>query len=905
MANAAPGTSGHGRPPSATSRLAPPELPADGVTATRAARLLAGSPAPVTLLVAPAGAGKTITLSSWARSSPTLTAHLVWATLDRTDDDVASLWSTLLSALRANPVLAGDPRIAQLSSAPAGAGVDASLIRQLTTVFEHQDPPFVLVLDDVHELTDPACLRSIELLVQHRPAGLALVLSGRHRPDIALHELRLAAAIREIGPPDFSMDLDETRALLSSLGHDLPTGHLETLWRRTEGWAAALRLAALELDRGSDPARLAQRFGGTTPMVAELLATEVLDRLPDELRGFLLDTGPCRELTPTLAEELTGRSDAGAVLEDLYQRNALVQRLPTAAGAQPVYRYHDLLRDYLSSELRRADQPRWRALQGTLANWYGARREWRQALEHAVNSCELATVRQVLRAGGVGMILDGEGPLLERLFANPPQGWQADTLVGSVLAAAALARFDVVTADWHLAPLRYVARAGDQRDEDQPDEDQRDEDQRDEDPWLTALQATVALHRARLGPAVSEALRTAQTAGVGATQDVDLDLYGRTQLGAAHIRAGAHDDARRDLIQALDLATATARDVSRVVSLGNLATIAAVTGRVPECDRYVATALQIARARGWYGSQLTLQQQLLRAWWALLRGDQAAARDQIAEMPAAATLGSPDMRIGVAGTQALAGHLDGVPARTTALDLRAAWELLGDAQTTPEIACMLIPWEVKLWLTDDDLVAATAASRRRHVDLDGTGEQLLVQALLAHASGTPASRIRRSLQPARDRTVAVRFVVNNVWVWLMEAQLAAEAGARPASYDALVQAVRLAAPDGLVGLVHAFGPAAHDLLIAHRGRFGRQEAFVTEVLERSPTQDDAVTAVSLTPAEWGILHDLPTHRTVADIAALHEVSANTVKSHLKSIYRKLSVRSRQEAVEHARARGLL
>lgn len=890
MANAAPGNGEHRRSPSSTSRLAPPELPADGVTATRAARLLAGSPAPVTLLIAPAGAGKTATLSSWARSSPTLTAQLAWATLDGTDDDVASLWSTLLSALRANPTLACDPRIAQLLSAPADAGVDASLVRHLTTVFEHQDPPFVLVLDDVHEITDPDALRSIELLVRQRPAGLALVLSGRHRPDIALHELRLAAAIREIGPADFSMDLDETRALLSSLGHDLPTAHLEALWRRTEGWAAALRLAALELDRGSDPARMAERFGGTTPMIAELLVTEVLDRLPDVLRGFLLDTGPCRELTPTLAERLTGRSDAGAVLEDLHQRNALVQRLPTAAGAQPVYRYHDLLRDYLSSELRHVDLHRWRALQGQLADWYGTRREWRQALEHAVNSSELASVRQVLRAAGVGMILDGEGPLLERLLANPPQGWQADTLVGSVLAAAALARFDVVTADWHLAPLRNVERA---------------EDGRDEDRWLTALQATVALHRARLGPAISEALHTAQEAGVGVTQDVDLDLYGRTQIGAAHVRAGDHDNARRDLIQALDLATATSRDASRVMSLGNLATIAAVTGRIPDCDRYVASALQIARARGWYGSQLTLPQQLLSAWWALLRGNQAVARDQIAEMPAAATLGSPDMRIGVAGTEALVGHLDGVPARATAVDLRAAWEHLGDAQTTPEIACMLIPWEVKLWLADDDLVAAEAAGRRRHVDLDGTGEQLLLKALLARAAGVPAPHVRRWLQPARDRTVAVRFEVNNVWVWLLEAQLAAEARAGPASYEALVQAMRLAAPDGLLGLVDAFGPEARNLLVTHRGRFGRHEAFVTEVLDRGPAQDASATAVNLTRAEWGILHDLPTHRTVADIAALHEVSVNTVKSHLKSIYRKLSVRSRQAAVEEARTQGLL
>ena len=852
--------------------------------------MLAASPAPVTLLIGPAGAGKTVTLSSWARSYARLTERVAWATLDAGDNDVTSLWSTLLAALRANRTLATDARLAQLSSAPAQAGVDGSLVRGLTTVFEDQDPPFMLVLDDVHEITHPGALRSLELLVRRRPSGLALVLSGRTRPDFALHRLRLDEAVLEIGPSDLTLDLEATGALLASLGHELEASQVEALWQRTEGWAAALRLAALELDRGVDPLQAAQRFGGNTPTVAELLATEVLDRLDEQLRTFLLDTGPCHELTPTLAERLTGRSDAGAVLEDLHHRNALVQRLPTAAGEEPAYRYHDLLRDFLSSELQRADLHRWRALHAALADWHGARHEWRRALEHAVASARLDGVQRALRAAGVAMVLDGEGPLLERLLATAPGLVDGDPLVGSVLAAAALTQSDVVTADRYLNARQDVVGSADMP---------------AADPWLTALQATVALHRARLGMQVTAALRTAQEHGVGVTGDMDLDLYGRTQVGAAQIRMGSHDTARRELSRALDLAMATGRDVARVACFGNLAAVAAVTGRVSECDRYVDAALQIARTRGWYGSQLTLQPQLLSAWWALLRGDQPGARRQIAELPAAATLGSPDMRVGVAGTEALAGYLDGEPSRAAAQALRAAWEQLGDAQTTPEIAGMLIPSEVQRWLEADDLLAAAAAYQRRHLDLDGTGEQLLCQALLARAAGSPLSQVRRSLQPARDGSVPLRYVINRIWVWLAESQLAAEAGAGPASYEALLQAVRLAAADRLVGLVRMFGPQVHTLLIAHRGRFGRYEGFVGEVLEGQPGHRTPLTEASLTPAEHRILRDLPTHRTVADIAELHGVSVNTVKSHLKGIYSKMSAQSRQEAVEAAREQGLL
>ena len=265
------------------AKVAPPELPAVVVAETRASRLLAGSPAPVTVLVAPPGAGKTVTLTSWLASTPPLAGRVAWATLDRDDNDVASLWTTLLAALRANPSLASDPGIAELSSAPTAAGVDEGLIRQLGALIGPQDPPFVLVLDDLHQITDPEALSSLELLLRRRPPGLALVLSARYRPGIALHRLQLDSPVREVGPQDFVLDLAEAGELLASLGHDLAVEDVDALWRRTEGWVAALRLAASELQRGADPQQVARTFGGSTPTVADLLVVEVLDHLPSAM----------------------------------------------------------------------------------------------------------------------------------------------------------------------------------------------------------------------------------------------------------------------------------------------------------------------------------------------------------------------------------------------------------------------------------------------------------------------------------------------------------------------------------------------------------------------------------------------------------------------------------------------
>ncbi len=873
-----------------SAKVTPPELPPVVVAETRAARLLEGLPAPVTVLVAPPGAGKTATLTAWLRSSPVGADRVAWATLDRTDDDVASLWSTLLAALRANPRLGADPRIAELATAPAAAGVDAALIQQLDARIGPQDPPYVLVLDDLHQITAPDALASLELLLQLRPRGLALVLSARYEPRLELQRLRRDTTVVEIGPEDFVLGREEARALLSSLGHELDVATAEALWRRTEGWVAGLRLAASELHRGVDPEHLTRTFGGTTPTVAELLVAEVLEHLPSDTRAFLVATGGCRELTPTLARRLTGRDDAGAVLADLHHRNALTQRLTQPAGSEPTYRYHDLLRDFLGAELQRADLPRWRQLQGELAGWYADRGQWRLALEHAVGSGRDDRVRAVLRACGVGMILDGDGPLLERLLAEAPNAWRSDPVIGSLLAAAALARFDPVAADRSLVRL--------------PAPSSTDEEPTP-DPWVAALRATVELHRRRFDHEVAPALEAADRQRIGATGDADLDLLGLIQTGVVRLRTGAADDARQDLERALHLATTTGRDFPRVMCLGNLAALATIDARVPECDAYLDTALAIARQRGWDGSQLTAQFHILAAWWALLRGDRPAARREIADLPPPATLGNPDMRVAGAAVMAIADHLDGDPARATAVRLRSAWDHLLGAQTTPEIAALLIPWEVKLWLAADDPVAAEEAARRRAGDLEGTGEQVLVEVLLARAGGSIASHARRWLAPVRDGEVAVSNAVNRVWVWLLEAQLAAAVGADDDRAAALSEAVGLAAPDHLVGLLDAFGPTTAQLLAADRGGFGPHEGFVTGFLAWRGGVAVSASAVELTAAEEAILRELPTHRTVADIAALRGVSVNTVKTHMKGIYRKLDVQGRRAAVEAATAQGLL
>ena len=882
--------SGPSGAPVPEQKVTAPQPPPVGVTETPALRALQASIAPVVLVVAPPGAGKSMTLASWVHGTPQLAQRVAWASLDARDDAATSLWATLLTALRRVPVLAADPGIAALSGAPAAAGVDEALIRRLGTLLAGHEPAITLVIDDVHVLESPEAVAILESLLELRPSGLRLVLSARYPPRIAFHRLRLGTGIEDIGSERFLLDRAGATALFAASGHDLPAEVVEALWRRTEGWVAGLRLAVAELDRGVDPHHLAASFGGTTPTVSELLVAEVLEQLPEDVRAFLVATGGARELTPSLAERLTGRGDAGALLEELHRRNALVQRLETARDAEPAYRYHDLLRDFLGAQLRRTDLPRWREIQGELAAWYGHQRQWRTSLEHAVASADQRRIRSVLREAGVGMILDGDGLLLERLLGHAPVDGGSDPIIGALLAAAALSRYDTVAADRILAAAQ---RSG------------PDAGQQVQDPWLDVLVATVDLYRARFDSEVAGAMLAAETAGVGASGDPDLDLLGLIQCGVVRLRLGHHDGARHDLERALHLAAVTERDVPRVMCLGNLAALDSIEARIPECDQHLAVALDIVRRRGWVGSQLAVQLHVLTAWFAVLRGDLSIARGELAHLPPVETFANPDMRVAGAAVSAITDHLAGTSARTTAGRLRAAWEHHAGVQTTPEIACLLLPWEVQLWLAADDPASAAAAGDRRATDLAGSGEQVLIEVLLARASGTAARHTRRRLAAVRDGEVALRYGFNRVWVWLLEAQLTAEAGARQASDGALLEAVRSAARDDLTGLVRAFGPAAVALLEANRGRFGPYEAFVTAVVSDTGRSAARRPDTQLTPAEQALLRELPTHRSVADIADLRGVSVNTVKTHLKSLYRKLDVGSRAAAVEQARALGYL
>jgi LuxR family maltose regulon positive regulatory protein len=344
----------------------------------------------LTLVVAPAGAGKTMLLGCWVRSGQA-PGPVAWVSLDRDDNDRARLWAYVLAGLRASGAVPADGLLGTLvpPRADMADGFPPALVNGLAEL----PGPVVLVLDDAHELTDPRILADLEFLVRHAPAQLRLVLATRTDPALRLARLRLAGAVTEVRAAELAFSQAEAAELLGGLGTPLPDAEVAALWARTEGWAAGLRLAALSLQHHPDPGGFVAAFSGNDRAVADYLIGEVLDRQPADLRGFLLRTSIAERLTGGLADALTGGRDGVDQLRELERTNAFVVALDPK---RIIYRYHQLFAELLRAELDHQHPDEVAELHRRAARWHAADGVAADAIRHALAAEDWDHARDLL-----------------------------------------------------------------------------------------------------------------------------------------------------------------------------------------------------------------------------------------------------------------------------------------------------------------------------------------------------------------------------------------------------------------------------------------------------------------------------------------------------------------------------
>jgi LuxR family maltose regulon positive regulatory protein len=868
------------------SRSAAPDPPRRYVDRPRLTGQLDGRDGPgVTLVCAPAGWGKTVLLSAWAASAPEMCA---WLGLERADP--ARFWDQVAGALRLTGAVAASTFCDQ--SGPA-------VVERLIDWSHQPGDPVTVVVDDFHELTDPGVLAEVAFLVQHAGRRLHLVLATRVDPALPLHRWRLSGIVREIRRPQLAFTMDEAETLLAEHGIRLSQPALTRLQAACTGWAACLRLAALSMQTSAEPERVAAGFAAPDPVLSDYLLREVVDPLPGDARDVLLRTSVLDEVTEDLVAALTGRRDGARILAGLERATGLLTRV---SGPGDRYRCHPLLGQVLRGELRRQLGGEVTELHRRAARWYARHDPPGGALRHALAAGEWAQAVEVLAGTWPDLVSGARRPTTAGPVAAPPELLRADSRLALALAADRLDAKDPAgaTAFVRLAD-RVLADGGAGR---------------GADPMTLAFR----LAAAQLSGDLDRVLATAPHL-LAETADMRLGLHEQTRahalvaLGGARLYRGEVDAAEPLLRNGLAAAEVAGADRVRLAAMNQVAVLEILLGRLTAAERMARRALEFGATRGADAGDVV--------WARLALAEVAYERDLLDQAAyqlqrALDGVGQADPWV-LAGTSLLRARLHGSmgrPAEACAVISRARADL-ADVAMPPLLDRSLI-------LVEADLRAAAADTGRARRLLAGI-QQHRVTAPWVAVSGAriDLSEGRSAAAAAATAGYGTGFTDPGTSAMLALDGALAHArathglGDRKRSAAALENALRIADEEGYRRPFRAGGPEVGGLLAAHLGRATAHRSVALDLLEGlrdsgsgehragTPPARRHPMAEPLTDRELAVLRYLQSMLSNVEIGDMMCVSVNTVKTHVKNIYRKLDTGRRRDAVRRAHELGLL
>jgi LuxR family maltose regulon positive regulatory protein len=335
------------------------------------------------LLSAQAGSGKTTAVLEWVgHATHDLVGQVAWLSLDKLDNEPVRFWNYVCQTLeKALPELAGS--LSNLFNTYQSHTIEhilTSLINALTQL----NQVVTLVLDDYHLLSVAEIHEQMTFLLDHLPPQLHLVITSRIDPALPLARLRMRRQLAEIRASDLRFNQAEAGDFLSEVsGQTLASHHIATLEDKTEGWIAALQLAALLLQNNQDTNRLVQNFSGSQRFMLDFLAEEVLQTQTPTIQNFLLQTSVLGQLNAALVEEITGCADGQAMLQSLLEANLFLIPLD---DQHYWYRYHHLFQQYLQNRLTQTQPAHVPMLHGWAARWYASHDLPFEAIEHALKA---------------------------------------------------------------------------------------------------------------------------------------------------------------------------------------------------------------------------------------------------------------------------------------------------------------------------------------------------------------------------------------------------------------------------------------------------------------------------------------------------------------------------------------
>lgn len=890
-------------PPLLATKLHPPRRRRTLIARPRLSHLAQRSrQRALTLVSAPAGFGKTTLVAEWFADGD----GTAWLSLDQRDDDPVSFWTYVVAALdAAAPELSSDA--AALLRSP-GASLD-TVVATLINDLETADRDLVLVLDDYHLIDSTEIHESLAFLLEHLPPQIRLVITTRADPPLPLASLRASGDLLEVRAADLRFTPDEAGSYFSE-AMDLPlsTGDVEVLDARTEGWIAALQLAALSMQGRDDPSSFVTEFAGDDRFILDYLADEVLEHQTPEVRDFLLATSILPRLTAPLCAAVTGHDDARAILEHLDRSNLFLVALD---DRRTWYRYHHLFGDVLRAKLVDDHADQVPVLHRRASDWYAANGEPYEAITQALAGGHPVLAAELIEGASAAMQrARQEGQLRAWLESLPPEVFDDRPVLADTLAGARMATGDPTGVDALLDLAE--ARLG-------PGQDRVVVDQE----AYRQLPAMIAVHRAGL------ALLAGDADGTITHATRVLELAGERdplQRGAASALLGLAHWSRGEL----DIAQARYTEaVQRFEDGGYLPDVMGVSLALAD--------IQLARG-GLREAQRTLEHAL----------------GLTVEHPG--LRGAADMHVGLSEVLIERNELAGAEVhlqRSTELGESAGlpqhpyrWRVttarLRRARGDIEGALALIDEALPLYATDfsppvrpveairarvqlarGDLEAAEGWARRRGLGIDDaltyvhefehiTLARVLIARGAADEGGAATEQARSLLDRLLHAAGESGRIGSTIEILVLLAAVHAARGDVRAATDALGEALRRAEPEGHIRLFLHAGPAVTGLLRTVATSDGPDSYAATVLAAAELAQGSKPTARrrpgalvdQLSDRELDVLRLLRSDLSGPDIARELHVSLNTLRTHTKHIYTKLGATNRREALTRATELGL-
>ena len=828
---------------------------------------------PVTAVVAPAGAGKTALAADWVRRGRWPSA---WLAIDESDRDPVQFCAAIISALEPLAPGVADRTLGVLSD-PAGP---LGAVRLLSDDLELATcGTAVLVMDDLHRIDDSERARSVlGAFVEHKPAWLHLLLLSRRRLALPVDRLRASGSLVDLNFDNLKFSEQEDLEMLTGLCPGSAPQELTSAAEWSGGWAAALQLAALAV-RSRRPARLTEdRAGvvgqaGSGRLVDSYLWHEVMRAERPELVDLLVSTAVVDRMNYGLAEALSGRPDAGDLLQEAEERGLFV----TGFDSGGWFEVHSLVREVLLAELERRSSERLREQHARAARWLESMADHVAAIEHWLDAGEPGEALRLLAAISMSRLDTGSDPeaivrILERI---PPEVSGAD--------AASLVQY----AWCHLridrsAFLDAVAAAeGALADGGTPQDEGRLAVLRSASAWL-AGEWRACIDQGRAGvELLADAAPLDPIGRFGwSLMAHGVALEERWSDGSADVGAGRAADV-------IDPERRLAHQGARAVGL-------ALAGQPLDSLRIAAGVRRVAESAEM--RMLRTELDIADAIAARELGDREEAAPALEDLASRsaypctyvqvlAVLELVEMRLDVgdvAAARSLFHHADELVRR----DLAGAGGVARLARTG-----------VLVSLAENDLAAAEHWSGQ--VDDRFWGAICAARLHLAAGRQPEATEAVQRAEPRCERHLVVRD--------LLLARAVADVD-RGAALKHVEAAVDRAAEHGMLQTVASEGGAVLDLveLAAWRAPSAWMDR-LRHVLVPGPAPASGAPGLieELTSRERDVMRLLPTRLTLREIASELFVSQNTLKFHLRVIYRKLGVNSRAEAVESARRLGLL